>query len=134
MKILEKLPEMDAEAIRALEANAERMRATGSEDQKHDASRVMQAIADERQRRDVARVQTVANLDLRGRVELAFREMPPRENEVAALKAIAANPGQDINALGRVLGVRDGAYVNLVVGELCKAREVYLGQAPMSAR
>ena len=60
--------------------------------------------------------------------------MPPRDNEIEALNAIAANPGQEINVLGHILAYADGAYADLVVGGLCKAREVYLGQAQMSSR
>lgn len=49
MKILEKLPEMDAEAIRALEANAERMRTAGSEDMRRAAKQILAPIEAERQ-------------------------------------------------------------------------------------
>jgi hypothetical protein len=66
------------------------------------------------------------------RVVLAFEELPPTDSEVEALKVIAENPDKDFNVLARLIGKRDGGYMNLTIGSLCSERELYLGKAPFS--
>jgi hypothetical protein len=43
-------------------------------------------------------------------------------------------PGKDFHFLAKLLGKRDGGYLNLAVGTICSDRELYLGEAPPPLR
>jgi hypothetical protein len=142
MQIIRTIPQMDAKAMSALEANARRALSQASDKRRLEAEAVLQAIDVERARRaaeenDRRRVSKesiwakVQDLGLFDRVVMAFGEMPPTDKDVTVLKAIAQVPGRDHHFLAHYLGKRDGGYINLAVGTMCSDREHYLA-APLS--
>ena len=143
--MIDKIPTFDAKKLSAIEENATRLVKIGTEAQKAHAEKVLFAISAERKRRqgaaDVQRKQRAAEIaekvkdkDFLDRVLLAFTEMPADEWEIEVLREIASNPGRDGTAIARAVGKRDVGYINLSVGNLCSARELYLGVAPVLER
>jgi hypothetical protein len=143
MPVLEQIPGMDLAALQRLQANAERLRTTGSPADKARADIVLLAIEVERRRRttqasdDQARARAdvearMRSLGLRERVAAAFREHPPAAWEVEALRAVAEHPGADFHTLAKATGRQDGGYFNLAMGSLCGDREAWLGPAPLA--
>jgi hypothetical protein len=145
MKMLEKIPGMDARQLAELEANAKRVQTTENPKRKAEAATILSAIRAERQAREQAYLEgtrlhlesvrdMVKDFTLFDRVALAFQEMPPTSDEAAALRAIALHPGKDFHFLATCLGKRDGGYMNLAVGTLCSNRKAYLGPPPSQLR
>lgn len=145
MGVIDQLQGMDAKELATIEENARRLLESGSLKQRSDAEVMLAAIKEERSRRtaeeDKRRREVkegvknkVKDLELFDRTVLAFEEMPPSDGDVAVLKAIADNPGKDFHFLAKLLGKRDGGYINLAVGTICSDREPYLGEAPPPLR
>jgi hypothetical protein len=142
MQIIEKIPKMDAKALSDLEANARRALSQINAKRRLEAEGVLQAIdierarraAEENERRQLSKENIrakVQDLGLFDRVVMAFEEMPPTDEHVAVLRAIARFPGKDYHFLAQHLGKRAGSYINLLVGTMCSDREHYLA-APLS--
>jgi muconolactone delta-isomerase len=135
MKVLDRLLDFDAKQLNQLDANA-RLKLGGPQDQA--AQEVIDRVGAERARRDqVAAVgkaaalkairAKVADLDLAGKVRIAFTDMPPLEWEHAALTTLAAHPGMSTVELSQALGY-SGTYMNWF-GHICRDREPWLGPA-----
>lgn len=142
MKILNKIPGLDLSGLDELKHNAERTLASADKTRSEEARVVLDAIAFERSRRQSIEVERKAaavaaisdeikDLPLVDRIILALRKMPPRDHELAVLRAIAAHPGQDFTELARAVGYTSGTVINLIVGCFCAARQAYLGPAPV---
>jgi hypothetical protein len=142
MRVLERLPIMSSEELARLERNAQAALAASRTPE--DATRVLEALREERSRRAEAirrdtaaereRIyQAVRHLSLQARVELAFRECPPSSWELRAICALASAEGTTTEQLSSILGY-SGGYMNMAFGTLCHDRQAWLGPPPAAKR
>ena len=121
---ISKLPRQSNASIEKVLANARRLGvdalvAACREELRTRGSLVLTAADAER----VAEIEgRVANMALRDVIELAFREVPPKEEEVLVLAWIASHPGTSFTELLDVYGRND---LSLVIGHLVYYRLGY---------
>lgn len=132
-RTLQTLPNLSAEERDRLRANAERLKAKGTPQQKADATRMLDAMAAQEDSERQALIDRLGPLPVAKRVAEAFRRVPMTETERSLIQVLLDNPGATSTELSRALGW-GGQTWHMHFGTMCLNREAYLWPAPPSNR
>jgi hypothetical protein len=132
-RTLQSLRSMSAEARDRLRINAEGQLKSGTPQQKANASRVLQAIADQAVSDRQELIDRLGPLPVAQRVAEAFRVQPMTETERKVIQALLDHPGATSEELSRALGW-GGTSWHMHFGTMCLNREAQLWPAPPSDR
>lgn len=128
-RIIGSLPSKSAEERSRTRANAERLLGGGTEAQKADARRLIDALD---------QLEAVETSDLRARLSAmpaaqrvveAFRAAPLSEHERKLIRVLLDNPGSTTTELTQAAGMGDNMVWQMHFGKLCKDRQSYLWPA-----
>ena len=132
-RTLQTLPSLSAEERARLRANAERLQTAGTPQQKADAARILQAMAELADAERQSLIDRLGPLPVAQRVAEAFRVLPMTETERKVIQALLDHPGATSEELSRALGW-GGKSWHMHFGTMCLNHQAQLWPAPPSDR
>ena len=124
-KIIAAIPEKSEADRKKMRVNAERWLASGTESQKEQASRFLDALDEQGAVEDKERHETLSAMPLSERVVEAFQTRPATPTEEKAIRALLARPGSTATELSRACGWK-GQIWHTRFATMCKNREADL--------
>lgn len=128
-KQLASIPTANADSRAQMRRNAERWLASGSNDQRDAALRMIDALDEQEQSEHESLIGELSRLDTSERVIRAFTAKPMTETEAKLIQVLIDNPGSTSTALTRALGWKAQSW-HMHFGTMCADRATYLWPAP----
>jgi len=132
-KIIAGLSRMSLQERDRLQANAEKLRNSGSDEQKSAAVKVIQALGDLQASEHGALVDRLNGMEVSARVIEAFRANPITDTEAKIIQVLLDHPGSTSTELSQALGW-GGQSWHMHFGTMCFHRSTYLWPATRAER
>lgn len=128
-KLLESIPTRTTNQKSTMRSHALRQLDTGTEIERDDAKRLLDALNAQTQKHEDERISAVMGRPEAERVILAFKELPWTKTEAAVIQVLLDNPGLTSTVLSLKMGW-EGKMWHLRFGEMCKVRSHHFPRPP----